>query len=132
LRNAESPSDLLDVDEKSNERETAAEVVRLLAQRKEIRTDVLHFLTVSDPESSSDLVLSSNVLQPEVVKAGKDSDNKMVFNILASSPFRSLGSSLGSFSTCRWSSTLPSKTAHQRTAAVFQSAHTSCPLFLEE
>jgi hypothetical protein len=132
LRNAESPSDLLDVDEKSNERETAAEVVRLLAQRKEIRTDVLHFLTVSDPESSSDLVLSSNVLQPEVVKAGKDSDNKMVFNILSLSPFRSLGSSLGSFSTCRWSSTLPSKTAHQRTAAVFQSAHTSCPLFLEE
>jgi hypothetical protein len=132
LRNAESPSDLLDVDEKSNERETAAEVVRLLAQRKEIRTDVLHFLTVSDPESSSDLVLSSNALQPEVVKAGKDSDNKMVFNILSSSPFRSLGSSLGSFSTCRWSSTLPSKTAHQRTAAVFQSAHTSCPLFLEE
>jgi hypothetical protein len=132
LRNAESPSDLLDVDEKSNERETAAEVVRLLAQRKEIRTDVLHFLTVSDPESSSDLVLSSNVLQPEVVKAGKDSDNKMVFNILFSSPFRSLGSSLGSFSTCRWSSTLPSKTAHQRTAAVFQSAHTPCPLFLEE
>ncbi|EAL87694.1 hypothetical protein KXX33_006783 [Aspergillus fumigatus] len=44
----------------------------------------------------------------------------MVFNILSPLPFRSSGLSLGSFSTCRWSSTLPSKTAHQRPAALFQ------------
>jgi hypothetical protein len=75
LRTAESPLKLLDVDEKSNKRyslskETAAEVVRLLAQRKEIRTDVVHFLRVSDPVYSSDFVSSPNVLQSELVKAG--------------------------------------------------------------